>query len=157
MTAWGDLRRARPDLADAGVRLLYQFGVGLAFLATVRRDGGPRVHPICPIVTDEEVYGFLEPSPKLRDLHRDPRYALHSFPPADNEDAFYVTGDAWPVPDHELIQVVTAQLLSERGWKEPPPTAEVQELFRFDIDRCLHTRTTGHGDFAPRHEIWRAA
>jgi hypothetical protein len=27
--------------------LLYQFGVGLAFLSTVRPDGGPRLHPLC--------------------------------------------------------------------------------------------------------------
>src|SRR6266704_3965772 len=40
----------RPDFADAGRALLYQFGVGLAFLATVRRDGGPRVHPVCPLI-----------------------------------------------------------------------------------------------------------
>jgi hypothetical protein len=25
--------------------------VGLAFVATVRPDGGPRVHPMCPVIT----------------------------------------------------------------------------------------------------------
>ena len=33
--------------------LFYQYGIGLGFLATVRPDGGPRLHPICPIITDE--------------------------------------------------------------------------------------------------------
>ena len=28
-----------PEIAEAGRKLLYQFGVGLAFLATVRKDG----------------------------------------------------------------------------------------------------------------------
>ena len=32
------------------------------------------------------------PGPKQADLHRDGRYALHSFPCEDNEDAFYCTG-----------------------------------------------------------------
>ena len=27
---------------------------------------------------------------------------------------------------------------------------------RLDIDRCMITTTTGHGDPAPRHEVWRA-
>jgi hypothetical protein len=41
--AWGEFERAQPGLAEAGRVLLYQDGVGLAFLATVRADGGPRV------------------------------------------------------------------------------------------------------------------
>jgi hypothetical protein len=28
-------------------------------------------------------------------------------------------------------------------------------LFEFDIERCLYTKTTGHGDPAPRHTVWR--
>jgi hypothetical protein len=39
--SWAEFQRLRPDLAEAGRRLLYQFGVGLGFLATVRADGGP--------------------------------------------------------------------------------------------------------------------
>ena len=54
--------------------LLYQFGVGLAFLATVRRDGGPRVHPMCPLIHQGGLYGFFVPGPKQADLHRDGRY-----------------------------------------------------------------------------------
>jgi hypothetical protein len=46
--SWAEFAHARPDLGDADRRLLYQFGVGLAFLATVRADGGPRLHPMCP-------------------------------------------------------------------------------------------------------------
>src|SRR6266851_2560720 len=47
--AWSTLAAERPDLAEAGRALLYQFGVGLAFLGTIRKDGGPRVHPVCPL------------------------------------------------------------------------------------------------------------
>jgi hypothetical protein len=77
---WAEFATFRPDLAEARRQLLYQFGVGLAFLATVRPDGGPRVHPMCPLLTDEALYGFIVPSPKRADLHRDGRYAIHSFP-----------------------------------------------------------------------------
>jgi hypothetical protein len=67
-----------PDLAGEGRQLFYEHRVGLGFLATVRPDGGPRVHPICPLVTPEGLYGFIVPGPKLKDLRRDSGYALHT-------------------------------------------------------------------------------
>jgi hypothetical protein len=39
MVTWKDFAAAAPELAGAGRALLNQFGVGLAFLATLRRDG----------------------------------------------------------------------------------------------------------------------
>ena len=91
---------AAPELAAAGQRLLYQFGPGLGFLATVRPDGGPRLHPICPVVADGELWAFiLRQSPKCRDLERDGRYALHSFPPVEKDDEFAVTGRVRRVDD----------------------------------------------------------
>src|SRR5260370_40505037 len=102
--SWGELEAERPDLAEAGRRLLYQFGVGLAFLSTVRPDGGPRLHPICPIVVSGALVAHVIPSPKRDDLHRDGRYALHSFPCAGNEDAFYLTGSATLVGDVALAR-----------------------------------------------------
>ena len=37
MVSWGELAQARPDLVEGGRQLLYRHGVGLAFIATVRR------------------------------------------------------------------------------------------------------------------------
>jgi hypothetical protein len=154
LTTWGQFRADQPDLAGAGRRLFYQFGVGLGFLATVRRDGGPRVHPVCPVITDDGLFAFIVPGPKLGDLRRDGRYALHSFPCPDNEDAFSVTGRASEVHDSGLRERVAARFLAERGWAAPPPDFEAQRLFELRVDRCLCTRTTGHGDFSPRHSVW---
>ncbi len=39
--SWAEFAAAMSDMAAAGQRLLYQYGVGRAFLATVRADGGP--------------------------------------------------------------------------------------------------------------------
>jgi hypothetical protein len=156
MLTWGEFQRAQPEHAAAGRALLYQFGVGLGFLGTVRPDGGPRLHPICPVVTDTAMYAFLIPSPKCRDLHRDPRYALHGFPPAANEDAFYVTGNAEPRTDPALWEVAAAQFLAERDMAEPPADFEEQELFELLIGSCLVTRTKGHGDWDPQHSVWTA-
>ena len=80
MASWEEFEEGRPDLAAAGRALFYQFGVGLAFLATVRRDGGPRVHPMCPLIHGGGLFAFIVPGPKQADLRRDGRYALHSFP-----------------------------------------------------------------------------
>ena len=51
MVTWEEFAVAEPELAEAGCSLLYQFGVGLAFLATVRKDGAPRLHPVCPVLS----------------------------------------------------------------------------------------------------------
>jgi hypothetical protein len=155
---WEVLGAQRPDLADAGRALLYQFGVGLAFVSTVRPDGGPRVHPVCPLLTDAGLYMFLTPSLKCDDLRRDPRFALHSYPCADNEDAFYVAGQAVLERSPAVLEPLRAQFLAERGWTDtPPPGWADQQVFELLLDRCLYTRTIGHGDFEPRHTVWRPA
>jgi hypothetical protein len=153
---WREFASEEPELAAAGRALLYQFGVGLAFLSTVRADGAPRLNPMCPLIDETGLYAFLVPGPKRDDLNRDGRYAMHSFPTDDNEDAFSLAGMARPVDDPDRRRSLAAQFLNERSWTEPPKGFEGQDLFVFELDRCLHTVTTGHGDPEPRHRIWRA-
>jgi hypothetical protein len=52
---------------------------------------------------------------------------------------------------------VQQQFLDERA-EIPiaPESLAEQGLFRLEVERCLITTTTGHGDPAPRHEVWRA-
>lgn len=156
MVAWGEFEAERPDLAEAARGLLYQFGVGLAFLATTRADGAPRVHPMCPLVTEGGLYAFIVPSPKRTDLHRDGRYAMHSFPADANEDAFSLTGRAEQVTDPALTEALVRQYVSEREMSEPPIALPTWEPFEFSIGSCLLTRTTSHGDPAPQHTTWHA-
>lgn len=155
-TSWEQFAALQPDLAVAGHDLLYQFGVGLAFLSTVRPDGGPRLHPICPVLVSGRLLGHIIPSPKRDDLHRDPRYAMHSFPSPDGEDAFYLTGRAEPVSDAGLASVATAQFLTERGMQAEPDGFADGEFFEFFLGRCLLTKTTGQGDWHPQHATWVA-
>jgi hypothetical protein len=153
---WSGFEAARPDLAEAGRELLYQFGVGLAFLSTVRADGGPRLHPFCPVLVDGALVAHIVPSAKRDDLHRDGRYALHSFPCPDNEDAFYLTGQAALVTDEALAAAGAARFLAERDMGSAPAEFGDGEFFEFRIGRCLLTRTDGHNDWNPRHTVWRA-
>jgi Pyridoxamine 5'-phosphate oxidase len=157
MLTWGDLAATRPELAETGRALLYQFGVGLGFLATVRADGGPRVHPVCPILTADGLYLFVVDSPKRADLRRDPRYALHAFPVPDNEDAFYLTGIAEPRADPALrARLAERYLVEERGLSEPPPGFADEQLFELLVGATLTTTTTGHSDWSPQHTVWKA-
>ena len=157
MTTWRELSEGEPDLADAGRALLYQVGVGLAFLATVRGDGHPRLHPMCPVLHDRGLFVFIVPSPKQNDLRRDGLYAMHSFPCDDNEDAFHISGYRGRlVADDAVRAAVGQQFVTERRQFDVPFPAADDALFEFDIDSCLLTRTTGHGDPAPNHLVWRA-
>lgn len=155
MLSWGQLEERGPGLTHAGKELLYQWGVGLAFLSTTRQDGGPRVHPMCPIIVHDLLVGLIVPGPKMYDLIRDGRYAMHSFPAEQNEDAFYITGRAMELHELDFRQRVEVQFISERSLSEHPPGIHEQPLFRFDIEVCLHTTTTGHGDPFPQHAVYR--
>lgn len=157
MISWGTFKAQQPELARQGAGLLYHYGVGLAFLGTVRADGGPRLHPMCPLLTDTRLYAFIVPSPKQRDLHRDGRYAMHSFPLEDNEDAFYLSGMARHVPNGRTRDRLAQQFAGERTEPAIPPPGAEQHLFEFQVQAAMLTRTTGHGDPQPQHTIWRVA
>src|SRR3954452_1859470 len=103
MASWPEFAAAEPALASNIRALLQQYGPGLGYLATVRADGGPRVHPVSPVITDEGLFCFVIDSPKRRDLERDGRYALHSFPPEESDDEAYVAGRARPVTDQARV------------------------------------------------------
>jgi len=112
---------------------------------------------MCPLLGADGLFAFIIPSPKQRDLHRDGRYAMHSFPCPDNEDAFYCTGTARFISDRDLRHVLGQQFVAERAQFALPPPHEGDSLFEFDVERCLLTRTTGHGDPNPQHVVWRAS
>jgi len=152
MVTWKDFAAAAPELAEAGRALLNQFGVGLAFLATVRRDGAPRLHPVCPVLSNERLFVLITPeSPKRGDLARDGRYALQTFPqPKAGSDEFYVTGRAHPIDDAATRDAV---LRDARHQAHP---SEI--LFELRIDRVTHTRWEHvlTPQMRPRHHTWRA-
>lgn len=158
MLSWKQFAEARPDLARLGAAFLFEFDVGLGFVGSVRPDGGPRVHPICPLLTEHGLYAFIVPGPKLADLRRDARYALHSetFPPPRQDDAFYLTGRITELDDPDLRSELTGQFLAERKLEEPWPGFDEQALIEFGIERCLITLTTERDGLPTGHTIWHA-
>ncbi len=151
MVSWSVFENDAPDLAEAGKKLLYQYGVGLGFLATLRKDGAPRLHPICPTVVDGCLYALIGPTPKLADLKRDGRYALHTLPGAEVDDEFLVMGCAKFIDDPAVADKVRKDLVA-RGM-----TSTNDECpFEFEIERVMHAKYPGgHGTLAPKYSIWK--
>jgi general stress protein 26 len=149
MRRWKDLARAAPDMADAGRRLLYDHGVGLGFLATVRKDGGPRVHPVCPVIDGPGLYVFIgNHSHKVHDLLRDGRFALHSFPIPEKDDEFYVAGTTRAVnDDRERSHVYDTY--SAQGTFTTDDT-----LFELLPERALYSAYAERGSWPPAYTRW---
>ena len=132
MASWSDFAAADPASASGVRALLQQYGPGMAYLATVRPNGSPRLHPVSPVITDDGLYCFIVSSPKRRDLERDGRYALHSYPAENSDDEAYLTGHAVPVDDPlvvaELADALNASLAVD--WRLFEMTIETAMLRR---------------------------
>jgi hypothetical protein len=102
--SWKAFTQDAPDMARFGLKRLAN---RVGYLGTIRPDGGPRVHPVTPIVSGERLFLFMEPaSPKGRDIERDGRYVLHCGVEDDSGGGgeFYVRGTAARSDDPALRQ-----------------------------------------------------
>ena len=61
------------------------------------------------------------------------------------------------VPDFLLVSSTGAVTVVDVKTPAKLPPGEEQHLFEFQVQAAMLTRTTGHGDPEPRHNIWRAA
>ncbi len=82
MATWAEFELTDPELGRFGRERL---DGQVCFHATLRADGSPRVHPVEPWVgAGLLLVRFRSHSPKVDEVMRDGRYALHS--PMDNPD-----------------------------------------------------------------------
>ena len=144
MASWSDLEAAATDLGNAGRKLLINCASdwGIALLGTLRRDGSPRIGPLCTYILDGRFYVSIE-GHKEDDLRRDPRYFLHSYW-GDGQDEFALTGRAADpvVPDERKrlidlaprlrhspvireLDISTAHAVTYRNFPTPEMYAEV--------------------------------
>jgi hypothetical protein len=156
MITWTQFEQQQPALAAVGRGQFYQHGLGLGFLATVRKDGGPRVHPVCPVISPAGLHVLILPGPKRGDLRRDGRYSLHSetFAPPREDDGFAVTGHVTEITDRGTWEVVRDQVIADFGqlW----PDYESLTLFELSLASCLLTLTQPDGTFPKGATVWKA-
>jgi hypothetical protein len=150
LVTWKQFSASNPSLAKVGEGLIFQYGVGLAFLATIRKDGAPRLHPVCPVLSESGLFILVIPeSPKKWDLLRDGRYALQSFPQdRPDSDEFYLCGKAKAIEDSNVIESVFNDAKHQASKDEV--------LCELLIERAMHTKWEGFGtpDYRPVHEKW---
>jgi hypothetical protein len=148
MASWQEVEAAAPELAGAARAVFDAHRHKL--LATLRRDGSPRISGIEATFADGELWlGMMPGSRKAFDLRRDPRLALHSAsidPPDDPTDW---TGDAKLAG--RAVEVDDPDRLARLGAGEEAGQAH---LFRVEVTEVVHTRV---GD-PPDHlviQVWQ--
>ncbi len=60
MATWNEFAEAAPEIAALGLKQFEKFHI--AYLATVRKDGSPRVHPVSPIFADGRLFVATAPT-----------------------------------------------------------------------------------------------
>lgn len=141
MSSWSEVLAAAPDLAAAVEQRFETYGLGL--LATLRRDGSPRISGIEPLFALGEVWlGMMDKSLKSTDLRRDGRLALHAAT-VDKEvkegDA-KLTGEAHLVEDSERQAAFAAAFKERNGYN---PGEGPFDLFVVDVREISLLRPGG--------------
>lgn len=124
---WGDFERAAPTLAQPA-RARFEV-TRIALLGTLRADGSPRISPIEPYFTpDELLLGAMARSLKALDLCRDPRCVVHSAisEPDAGEPEFKLYGRALATSHRDARP--------DAWWLSYPADAAV--VFALEIERA---------------------
>jgi len=127
--SWKTFQDDCPELATLGIDRLHK---KITYLALLNKDGSPRLHPITPFIGSGMLFMFTEPtSPKIRDLRRDGRYALHcSVSRKGALIEYLVSGKA------EVVSDPSARANAEKVAASPVIT-DSYVLFDFHIERVL--------------------
>jgi hypothetical protein len=144
--AWRALADAAPELAAFGAGRLHD---QVAYLATIKGDGSPRLHPVRPVVTSGHLFVFAEASsPKVGDLDRDGRYMLHCTATGDSPwdlREFGVEGRASRVVDDERRAIANAGSAFPRD----------ERFLLFELDVEAASSTVYGPDGRPRRRRWQ--
>jgi hypothetical protein len=124
VASWAEFEAAAPELAER-VRGRLDAHVHKT-LATVRRDGSPRISGTETRLVDGELWiGSMWQARKALDLQRDPRFALHSGsedPPGWSGDA-KLAGVVEEITDPERVKEINGEAAA----------AGPSHLFRLDL------------------------
>lgn len=153
MVAWSEVVEAEPEFA-AHVRARFATHKHKT-IATLRKDGSPRISGIEAEFHDELTFGSMPGARKALDLRRDPRFALHG-PSVDTEEGAEsqwggdakIAGLAVELTEDAEIE----RTLRERG--ADPERFGDSHFFRADIQEVVLTRVGEPADHLVI-EIWK--
>lgn len=149
MATWQEFESSAPGLAATasllwpGITALHRGQLtkpagpwfSIAFLATIRPDGSPRLHPFCPILAGGRLFAAIPGnSPKGHDLRRDPRCAIHALPGPD-DDELSIRARATEVGQHPAARAPVIAVVTRTGVGGMIETASKDPIFEFDIVR----------------------
>ena len=143
--SWARFEADAPELAALVRGLLRRDGIDQAFLATVRGDEAPRIHPVYVGIVEGRLYTFAS-GVKRADLEQDGRYALHPHQDAAIPNEAGLRGRARTVDDAAERDLVAAT------WSFTPG-AEFG-LFELDIEAALIGRRESADEWPPRYTTW---
>ncbi len=127
MTSWSEVATAAPEFAER-VRRLFDARKHKT-LATLRRDGSPRISGIEAEFAEGELWlGMMPGSLKAADLLRDPRLALHS----PTQDPPHDDPSAWPGEAK-----IAGRAIEVAG---PERSGQTSHRFRVDVTEVVLTR-----------------
>lgn len=138
MARWGEILEAEPAFV-ARVRASFDSHVHKT-IATLRRDGSPRISGIELILAEGDAWvGSMPDAVKALDLQRDSRYAIHS---ASGEGETWIgdgkfSGRAEEVSDQAVLDAVMRAASPEA--KEAGHQIGSMHLFRLEIEEMVWT------------------
>jgi hypothetical protein len=137
VATWQEVTAAAPQLADAVRARLDAHRHKV--LATLRKDGSPRISGIEATFKDGELWlGMMHGSRKALDLRRDPRLALHSATTEPTDPNEMPPGEPIDVKiAGRAVEVTDPDKLGEFGQGAPPGPFH---LFRVDFTEVVVIR-----------------
>ncbi|MEU2109785.1 pyridoxamine 5'-phosphate oxidase family protein [Streptomyces sp. NPDC019507] len=133
--SWADFQAAEPDFATVVRERFEKYKHHV--LATLRKDGSPRLTGLEVTFRSGELWlGMMPDSRKALDLLRDPRFAIHANPGADDSMAdgdARIGGRAVEVTDPE------AKTPFQSATEAPEPF----HLFRVELTEVVRTGVEG--------------
>jgi hypothetical protein len=140
---WADLEAGAPRLAARARALVVEPGVCL--VATIRRDGTPRLSPVEPLLLDGDLWlSMLWQSRKAADLLADDRVLVHSIVTTREGQPGEVKlrGRAVPVDDQGRRDRYP-EAVAELGWQPVEPWFH---LFVVELTDVTSISYAGEGD-----------
>jgi hypothetical protein len=140
---WEELVRGEPRLAAVAHDRLIKPGVLL--VASIRRDGTPRLSPVEPLIFEGNLWlSMMWQSRKALDLLRDDRILIHSIITTreGSDGEVKLRGHAVEIVDRD-VRAGYCAAVSTLGWRPEEPWFH---LFRIDIEDLTFIRYAPSGD-----------